>query len=124
MPFTEPFKKLRRKYEKQYSDKAKAQTFAFEEAFQLDIPTFEERRARFWKEKKGQKTVSGFLYWFMAVIIMALFMPTVRTAIINGMGNISTNVTNYVLIRLFILYWPIYLGVMVLIILIVILTSK
>lgn len=123
MPYTEIFNKIRRKYNRQYSDKAKSETFAFEEAFRLDIPTFEERRAKLWK-KKGQQAVSGFLYWFMAVIIVALFMPQVRSAITTGVSSISTNVTNYVLIRLIILYWPVYLGIMILIILIIILTRR
>lgn len=124
MPFTEEFNKIRRKYTRQYSDKAKAETFAFEDAFRLDIPTFEERRKKFWKNKKGQKAVAGFLYWFMAVIIVALFMPTLRSSITSGVASISLNVSNYVLIRLILLYWPVYLGLMILIILIIIITRK
>jgi len=48
MPFTEEFIKIRNRFANQYSDKAKAETFAFEKAFKLNIPTFtEERKAKF-----------------------------------------------------------------------------
>lgn len=50
MPYTEEFKRIRQKFNNRYSDKAKAETFAFEEAFERDIPTFsEEQRKRFKK---------------------------------------------------------------------------
>ena len=35
MPFTEEFIKIRNRFANQYSDKAKAETFAFEKAFKL-----------------------------------------------------------------------------------------
>lgn len=47
MPFSDEFIKIRRKYSNQYSDKAKAETFAFEEAFKSNIVTFKERKLNF-----------------------------------------------------------------------------
>lgn len=47
MPFTNEFNKIKRKFDNQYSDKAKALTFAFERAFKDKIPTFEERKKNF-----------------------------------------------------------------------------
>lgn len=44
MPFTKEFKRIRRKFYGQYQDKAKADTFAFEEAFSLGIKPFRERK--------------------------------------------------------------------------------
>ena len=55
MPFTDEFNKLRRSLRNQYSDKAKAETFAFEKAFKNKIPTFtEERKPRFKKQLGGK----------------------------------------------------------------------
>ena len=47
MPYTKEFLRIRRRLSNQYGDKAKAETFAFEEAFSENIPTFEERKKRF-----------------------------------------------------------------------------
>lgn len=52
MPYTEDFKKIRNKFKNLYSDKAKAETFAFKEAFILKIPTFQKRAQRFKIQKK------------------------------------------------------------------------
>jgi len=46
MPYTEEFNKLRRRFFNQYSDKAKAETFAYKKAFKLDIPTFRDKKLR------------------------------------------------------------------------------
>jgi len=46
MPYTNEFKRLRRRLSNQYHDKAKAETFAFEKAFKLGIDTFEERKQK------------------------------------------------------------------------------
>jgi len=52
MPYTDEFNKLRRRLLNQYTDKAKAETFAFEKAFKLGIPTFKPRKRRngFWED--------------------------------------------------------------------------
>ncbi len=46
MPYTEDFNKIRRHFGNLYSDKAKAETFAFEEASKKGIETFTDRRPR------------------------------------------------------------------------------
>lgn len=51
MPFSEEFEKLKRKYKRLYSDKAKAETFAYEEAFKNDIPTFRDKKFKFKVQK-------------------------------------------------------------------------
>ncbi len=70
--------------------------------------------------KKAQKTIAGLLYFFMAVLIIALFMPVVRTAISEGIGA-TVNDSNSVLIGWIYTYWPVYLVIMLLIVLVVIL---
>jgi hypothetical protein len=124
MPYTEEFSKLRRRVFNQYADKAKAETFAYEKAFKLRIPTFTERKNMIKIAKKGQGVVAGFLYFFMAMVCVAVFMPAVRDSITSGIGNISSNVTNYSFIVMLIRFWPLYFGVMILIIFIVILTVR
>lgn len=52
MPFTDDFNKVRRKFQRLYSDKARAETFAFEEAFKLNMSTFQKRRQKFKKQNK------------------------------------------------------------------------
>ena len=47
MPYTEDFNKIRRRLKDQYNDKAKAETFAFEEAFKNHVRTWEERKPKF-----------------------------------------------------------------------------
>jgi len=49
MPYTDEFNKLRRQLRNQYSDKAKADTFAYKKALDLGIPTFKDRQKRFKK---------------------------------------------------------------------------
>jgi len=71
--------------------------------------------------KKAQRTVAGLLYFFMAIVIVALFMPVVRIAITSGLNNITANVSNYVLIGWIYTYWPVYFVIMLLIILVIIL---
>lgn len=68
---------------------------------------------------KGQRAVAGFLYWLMAIIIVALLLPTVRTAITTGVANATRTVNSTVLIWIF-NYWPVYFGIMILIILVVV----
>lgn len=46
MPYTEEFNKLKRHFRNQYSDRAKAETFAFKEAFKLGLATFKDRKPR------------------------------------------------------------------------------
>ena len=74
--------------------------------------------------KKAQKTLAGVLYFFMAIVIVALFMPVVREAFTGGLKNITSNVGNYVLITWIYTYWPVYFVIMILIILVIILTLK
>ncbi len=50
MPFTEEFNKVRRHFSNLYNDKARAETFAFQEAFKKKIPTFESRKKKFKKQ--------------------------------------------------------------------------
>ncbi|KKL97588.1 hypothetical protein LCGC14_1832970 [marine sediment metagenome] len=50
MPFTDEFNKLRRHFSNLYNDKARAETFAFQEAFKKKIPTFEDRKRKFKKQ--------------------------------------------------------------------------
>lgn len=71
--------------------------------------------------KKAQKTIAGLLYFFMAVIIVSLFMPVVRIAITGALQNITTTVSNYIVIRWIYTYWPAYFVVMILIILVIVL---
>ena len=70
--------------------------------------------------KKAQKTIAGLLYFFMAVVIIALFMPVVRTAISSGIEKIG-NDSNSVLMGWIYTYWPVYCVVMLLVILVIIL---
>ena len=53
MPYTDEFRRIRRRFLNQYSDKAKAESFAFEEAFKNKVRTFTDRRAHFKKIGKG-----------------------------------------------------------------------
>ena len=71
--------------------------------------------------KKAQKTIAGLLYFFMAIVIVALFMPVVRLAIADGLNNITSDVSNNVLIGWIYTYWPVYFVIMLLIILVIIL---
>ena len=52
MPYTEDFKRIRNKFKNLYTDKAKAETFAFKEAFNMKIPTFQKRTCKFKVQKK------------------------------------------------------------------------
>lgn len=119
MPYTEEFKRLRRRFNNQYSDKAKADGLAYEKAIALDIPTFEERRRKLFK-KQGQSSLAGILYFFMALVIMFLFMPTLRVAITNGIANLSSNMANYTIITLIIRFYPVFLVIMLMVILAII----
>jgi len=47
MPFTPEFMKVRRHFTNLYSDKARAETFAFKKAFDLGIPTFRDKERKF-----------------------------------------------------------------------------
>lgn len=51
MPYTPEFTKILNRFRRQYNDKAKAETFAFKEAFTLKIPTFKKRTLRFKVQK-------------------------------------------------------------------------
>lgn len=53
MPFTTDFNRIRRKFSRLYDDRAKAETFAFKEAFDLNVKTFEGRRRNFKKQKES-----------------------------------------------------------------------
>lgn len=55
MPYTEDFKKIVGHYNRQYSDKAKVLTFAFEEAFKKGIRTFTDREPLFKKNNSIMK---------------------------------------------------------------------
>lgn len=71
--------------------------------------------------KKGQAIISGFLYFFMAITIVALAMPMVRDSIDLGVDALDnyTNFTNYGFIRMLILYWPVFFITMVLVIFVI-----
>lgn len=59
MPFTEDFKKVRNKFDRLYPEnKAKAETFAFKEAFKLNIQTFRDKQTKFKTQKS--KDMFGF----------------------------------------------------------------
>jgi len=66
--------------------------------------------------------VAGFLYFFMAMVIVALLMPTVKTFIGYGISNV-TNATNASLIILIFTYWPVYFIVFAFIVLIAVVRS-
>ena len=53
IPYTDEFKKIRRRFSNMYSDKAKAETFAFEEAFKSEIPTFSDKKKIKFKRQEG-----------------------------------------------------------------------
>ncbi len=46
MPYTEEFLKVKRHFSNLYSDKARAETFAFEEANKKGIKTFRDRKPK------------------------------------------------------------------------------
>lgn len=75
--------------------------------------------------KQGQAVFSGVLYFFMAMVIVALFMPVVRTFIGMGLGNLThQNYTNPTLIGLIINYLPVAFGFVMLIVFIIIVTRR
>lgn len=111
MPFTEEFNKLRKKFALQYEDRAKAETFAFKEAFLSNTPTFRTLKLRF---KKQGNILVNFLFWIMALISVCLLLPT----FINAMTTDPAicNFTNGAIICFIIHYFPIFLiGMLVLI---------
>ena len=73
--------------------------------------------------KKATSTIAGFLYFFMAIVAVALLMPTVREAITYGV-NRSINSTHGGLLSVILTYWPLFFIVMLLIILVIVLRPK
>ena len=65
--------------------------------------------------KKGN-IIANFLFFFMAIVVVALFMPVVTESLGHGLNNLSTNTTNYTLITIIITFWPVGLVLMALII--------
>lgn len=53
MPFTNEFIKLKRRFCNQYSDKAKAEALAYEEARKKRIKTFREKKVNFKRQEAG-----------------------------------------------------------------------
>ena len=49
MPFTDEFLRIRRKMRNEYGDLARADTFAFKEAFDARLPTFRGRKPKYKK---------------------------------------------------------------------------
>jgi hypothetical protein len=69
--------------------------------------------------KKGQAIIAGLLYFFMALVIVALFMPTVIESINENIPTLETAL-NGNLIGFIVRFWPVGLFFMMLIILVVI----
>lgn len=55
MPYTDEFRKILDRFRRMYGDKAKAETLAFREAFELRIPTFRKRQLRFTTTRRRKK---------------------------------------------------------------------
>jgi len=71
--------------------------------------------------KKGN-AIANLLYFFMASVIVALFMPTVKEFIAIGVNNI-TNSTHGIILTLIFTYWPVFFVIMMLVILIILMRS-
>jgi len=56
MPFSEEFYRLKKKYERIYSDSAKAAELAYKEAFKKNVPTYRDKKFNF---KFNGKTREG-----------------------------------------------------------------
>lgn len=121
MPYNEEFLRIRRKYLEQYGDRAKAETFAFKEALDNKIVPYRDRRARYKRiwNGRGQSSIAGVLYFFMAVICVALFMPVVRDSLDIGASAVSSS-SNGGLLSFIFTFWPVYVGIMLIIILVVV----
>ena len=70
--------------------------------------------------KKASSTVAGILYFFMAVLIVALLMPTVKESISIGLNSTMGSATP-VMLGMIITYWPMFFIIFALIILAVLL---
>ncbi len=68
--------------------------------------------------KRG--SIAGFLYFFMALIAVALFITPMREMVTHGVNNISSSVTNYELIVLIVNFWPVWFFIMMVIVLIIV----
>jgi len=74
------------------------------------------------KNREGQIAIAGLLYFFMAIVIVALTMPLVTSGInlgVNTLNNNYSNSTNRVLIVMLIQYWPVFFIVMALVVLVI-----
>ena len=69
--------------------------------------------------KKGQEVISGLLFFFMAIVCIALFMPAVKEVISNNVDHLG-NATSGSFLQLIITFFPMFLVVMLLVILIII----
>lgn len=72
--------------------------------------------------KKGQRVIANLLFFFIAIVIISLFITPVREAITEGTSHIGTAL-NGDLIAFIFRFWPVYFGIMVLIILIVLMRT-
>lgn len=69
--------------------------------------------------KKGQAVISGLLFFFMAIVCVALFMPVVKETISDNLSTLG-NATSGSFLQLIINYFPLYIVIMLLVILIII----
>ena len=74
------------------------------------------------RSNKGN-AVAGFLFWVMAAIGVALLMPSVKNEIDGLLPKIG-NFTNASLITLIITYWPVFFGIMILIIFMIVISRR
>lgn len=51
MPYTDEFIKILNHYKRMYIDRARAETFAFEEAFKKGVKTFRPKQSLYKKQK-------------------------------------------------------------------------
>ena len=74
----------------------------------------------------GQNTISGILFFFMAIIIVSLTMPLVSDSIDMGLDVLDADngtITNSGFIKVMILYWPVFFVSMLLVILVIIIRT-
>lgn len=123
IPFTREFMKLRRRYKSQYSDVAKADTFAFRDAFELKVPTFEGRKRKFKMNKKGFVVIYGIFMFIMALIVVAMMLSPVYYFIDIGV-NSTLNATHGGLLSTMFYYIPVFIVFMLLLSLVALFSGR
>ena len=66
--------------------------------------------------KKKGNVIANILFFFMAMVCVALFMPALTETLTDGVSNLSVNTTNYTVITIILNFFPVFLVIMALII--------